>query len=144
MAISKGSKRTESACCDGSGKSFGKETVLTASVPQKYIALLSEVSMSIDQRSLQHGSSVVGHDNDSPTYSVRGQKLNVARKITVRRLWFVGIDEGNKSSDHLGNEYEIQNVKTTGSYSVGDDEAIDKQGKTLTLRFIEKSNTIGI
>ena len=36
LAISKGSKRTESACCAISGKSFGKETVLTASVPQKY------------------------------------------------------------------------------------------------------------
>ncbi|CAN0360431.1 unnamed protein product, partial [Ascophyllum nodosum] len=56
LAISKGSKRTESACCAISGKSFGKETVLTASVPQKYIALSSAVSMNIE-RSLQDGSS---------------------------------------------------------------------------------------
>ncbi|CAN0279405.1 unnamed protein product, partial [Ascophyllum nodosum] len=70
MAISKGSKRTESACCAISGKSFGKETVLTASVPQKPIALSSAVSINIDQRSLQEGTSVVEHDNDSPTYRI--------------------------------------------------------------------------
>ena len=70
LAISKESKRTESACWAILGKSFGKETGLTASVPQKYIALSSEVSMIIDQRSLLDGSSVVGHDNDSSTYRV--------------------------------------------------------------------------
>ena len=37
LAISKESKRTESACCAISGKSSCKETVLTASVPQKNI-----------------------------------------------------------------------------------------------------------
>ena len=37
LAISKESKRTESASCAISGKSFCKETALTASVPQKYI-----------------------------------------------------------------------------------------------------------
>ena len=67
-AISKESKRTESACCAISGKSFCKETVLTASVPQKYIS--SPVSMNIDQISLQDGSSVAGHDDDSPTYRI--------------------------------------------------------------------------
>ena len=58
----------------------------------------------------------------------------------------VGIDEGrSKSSDDLGNEYQgIQNVKTTGSYNVGDDEAVERQDNTLTLRFIEKRNMIGI
>ena len=50
----------------------------------------------------------------------------------------VGIDEGR-------NEYQgIQNVNTTGSYNVGDDEAVEKQDNTLTLRFIEKRNMIGI
>ena len=34
----------------------------------------------------------------------------------------------------------IQNVKTTGSYNVGDDEAVEKEDNTLTLRFIEKRN----
>ena len=54
----------------------------------------------------------------------------------------VDIDEGSQSSDDLENEYEgIQNVKTTGSYNVGDDKAVKKQDDTLTLRFIEKSNT---
>ena len=50
----------------------------------------------------------------------------------------VGIDEGrSKSSDDLGNEYQrIQNVITTGSYNVGDDEAVERQDNTLTLRFI--------
>ena len=46
----------------------------------------------------------------------------------------VGIDEGR-------NEYQgIQNVKTTGSYNVGDDEVVERQDNTLTLRFIEKRN----
>ena len=50
----------------------------------------------------------------------------------------VGIDEGR-------NEYQgIQNVNTTGSYNVGDDEAVEKQDNTLTLRFIEKCKMIGI
>ena len=71
LAISKESKRKESACCAISGKSFGKETVLTASVPQKYVTLLSSaVSMNIGLRALQDGSSVVGHDTDSPTYRI--------------------------------------------------------------------------
>ena len=39
LAILKDSKRTESACCAISGKAFRKEFVLTASVPQKPIAL---------------------------------------------------------------------------------------------------------
>ena len=44
---------------------------MTASVPQKYITLLSSaVSMNIDPRALQDGSSVVGHDTDSPTYRI--------------------------------------------------------------------------
>ena len=69
---------------------------------------------------------------------VRGQKLNVARKITLRRLWFVGIDEGSKSSDHLGNENEIQNVETarTAGLDNGENNAVEKQDNTLTLRFI--------
>ena len=59
LAVAKKSKRTESACWAISGKVFGNQTVLTASAPQKPIAL-SAVSMNIDQRSLQDGSSVVG------------------------------------------------------------------------------------
>ena len=59
LAISKERKRTESACCAISGKPFGNQTVLTASVPQKPIALSSAISMNIDQRGLQDGSSVV-------------------------------------------------------------------------------------
>ena len=58
LAISKESRRTESACCAISGKAFSKETVLTALVSQKYIALSSAVSMDVDQRALQDGSSV--------------------------------------------------------------------------------------
>ena len=138
LAISKGSKRTESACCAISGKSFSKETVLTASVPQKYIALSSAVSMNIDQRSLQAGSSVVGHDNDSPTSEVRCCEKNNSPSSMV-----VGIDEGSKISDHLENEYEIQNVETTtttGLDNVGENNAVEKQDKTLNLQFTEKSS----
>ena len=137
LAISKGSKRTESACCAISGKSFGKETVLTASVPQKYIALSSAVSMNIE-RSLQDGSSKVGHDNDSPTSEIRCCEKNNPPSSMV-----VGIDEGSKSSDHLENEDEIQNVettRTTGLDNVGENNAVEKQDKTLTLQFIEKSS----
>ena len=60
----------------------------------------------------------------------------------------VGIDEGSKSSYRLGNEYEIQNVettRTTGLDNVGENnDAVKKQDVPLTLRFIEKSNMIGI
>ena len=146
LAISKESERTEPACCAILGKSFGKETVLTASVPQKYIALSSAVtvsSMDIDQRALKDGSSVVGHDNDTPTSEVRCCEKNNPPSSMV-----VGINEGSKSSDHLGNEDEIQNVETTtttGLDNVGENNsAVEKQDNTLTLRFIEKCNTIGI
>ena len=137
LATSKGSKRTESACCAISGKSFGKETVLTALVPQKYIALSSAISTNIE-RSLQDSSSVVGHDNDSPTSEVRCCEKNNPPSSMV-----VGIDEGSKSSDHLENEYEMQNVETTtttGLDNVGENNAVEKQDKTLNLQFIEKSS----
>ena len=146
MAISKGSKRTESACCAISGKSFGKETVSTASVPQKYIALSSAVSMNIE-RSLQDGSSVVGHDNDSPTYGVlhnstsQRSEVRCCEKNNPPSSMIVDIDEGSKSSDHLENEYEMQNVETTtttGLDNVGENNAVEKQDKTLNLQFIEK------
>ena len=40
----------------------------------------------------------------------------------------VDIDEGSTSSDDLENGYEgIQNVKTTGVYNVGDDEAVKNE-----------------
>ena len=143
LAISKESRRTESAYCAISGKkAFSKETVLTALVPQKCIALSSEaVSMNIDQRTLQDGSSVIGHDNDSPTYrnlrnptSTRSE-VSCCEKNNPPSSMVVDIDERSKSSDDLENEYKgIQNVKTTGSYNVGGDEAVKKQDDTLTLR----------
>ena len=75
--------------------------------------------MNIDQRSLQDGSSVVGHDDDSPTYrilynqfillySIRSE-VSCCEKNNPPSSMDVGIDEGR-------NEYQgIQNVKTTGS-----------------------------
>ena len=91
LAISKESRRTDSACCAISGNAFSKETVLTASVPQKYIALSSAVtvSMNIDRRALQDGSLVVGHDNDSPTSEVR-----CCEKMTLRRPWLLVLMKG--------------------------------------------------
>ena len=59
VSIAIESKRAESACCAVLGKTLGKENVLTASVPQKSIALLSAVCMNIDQRALGNGSVVV-------------------------------------------------------------------------------------
>ena len=50
------------------GKTLGKESVLTASVPQKPEALSSAVCMNIDQRALENGAA--GDNNDSPTYGV--------------------------------------------------------------------------
>ena len=122
---------------------------MTASVPQKYIALSSAVSMDIDQRSLHDGSSVVGHDNDSTMYrilhnftSIRSE-VSCCEKSNPPSSMVAGIDEGrSKSSDDLENEYQgTQNVKTTGSYNVGDDETtVEKQDNTSILRFIEKIN----
>ena len=71
----KESKRTESKCCTISGKAFGKETVLTALVPQKTIELSASVSMNIDQRALQDGSSVVANNNDSSTYGIHNRTV---------------------------------------------------------------------
>ena len=60
-----------------------------------------------------------------------------------RRLWLLVLMKGVRVQIILEmNRYEIQNVKTTGSYNVGDDETVEKQDDTLALRFIEKSNTI--
>ena len=93
LAISKESRRTESACCAISGKAFSKKTVLTASVPQKPISLSSAISTNIDQKALQDGSSVVGHYNDSPTYRILHNptstrpEVSCCEKMTLRRLW---------------------------------------------------------
>ena len=54
LVIAKGSIRTAPACCAVSGKAFGNQTVLTASVPQNPITL-SAASMNIDQEALQDG-----------------------------------------------------------------------------------------
>ena len=135
LAVSEESKRTESACCAISGKVFHRETLLlTASVPQKPIAL----------------SSAVGQNNISPTCRILHnllalvQKLAVTRKITLRRLWWLTIliKGVSKSSDNnVENEYDvIQNVKITGWDNVGNDDAVKNQHDTLTLRFIEKGN----
>ena len=139
LTISKESKRTESACCAISEKAFSKETVLTAPVPQKPIALSSAVSMNIDQRALQDGSSVVvGNNNDSPTYGIHNHILLVALLNSKRSevscceknnppspMVVEGIDKGSKISDDLENEYDgIQNVKSTSSDNVRDDESV--------------------
>ena len=68
--------------------------------------------MNIDQRALHDGSSVVGHDNDSPTYrilhnSTKRSEVRCCEKNNPPSSMVVGIDEGGRSSDHLGNEHEI-------------------------------------
>ena len=101
------------------------------------------------ERSLQDGSSVVGHDNASPTYGIlhnstsQRSEVRCCEKNNPPSSMIVGIDEGSKSSDHLENEYEIQNVETTtttGLDNVGENNAVEKQDKTLNLQFIEKSS----
>ena len=101
--------------------------------------------MNIDQRALQDGSLVVGHDNDSLTYRIlhnstcRSSEVRCCEKnIPPSSVVVVGIDEGSNNSDHLGNEYEIQNVETTGLDSVGENNAVKKQDDALTLRFRKK------
>ena len=50
-------------------------------------------------------------------------------------------NKGSKSSDHLENVNDgTQNVETTGSDNVGNDDAVKKQDGTLNVRFIEKRN----
>ena len=139
LAVSKESKQTESAYYVISGKVFSKETVLTASIPQKSITLSSAVSMNIAQRALQDGSSVVGNNNDSPTYGIHnrtfGSSTSKRSEVTYceknnppSSMVIDDIDGGSKSSDDLENEYDgIQNVKTTGSDNIEDNDAIKKQ-----------------
>ena len=148
--ISKESKRTESACCAISEKAFGKETVLTASVPQKPIARSSAVCINIDQRAL--GNGTVGNNNDSPKYGIhtltvgsstskmlkvsRGGKNNPPSYMVVD-----DIDKGSESSEDLETVFNgIQNAETTSSDNFRDDDEVKDQHGTLTLRFIEKSN----
>ena len=55
--------------------------------------------MNIDPRAL--GNGLVGHNNDSPAYVIHtllllkvligGQKLAVARKGTLRRIWWLTV-----------------------------------------------------
>ena len=78
LVIAKESKRTESACCAISGKTFGKETVLMTSVPQNPITLSSAVCMNIDQSSLGNGS--IGHNNDRPTYGIHNLTIKSTNK----------------------------------------------------------------
>ena len=103
--------------------------------------------MNIDQRAL--GNGTVGHNNDSPTYRILHSLTSTRSEVSCcceknnppSSVVIDDIDKGSKSSDDLENEYDgIQNVETTGSDNVGDDDAVKKQDGTLTLRFIEKSN----
>ena len=77
------------------------------------------VSMNIDQRALEDGSSVVGHDNDSPTYRIlhnstsKRSEVRCCEKNNPPSSMVVGIDEGTSNSlDDLENAYDgIQHVK---------------------------------
>ena len=141
--IVKESKRTESACCAISGKSFAKENVLTASVPQKPIALSSAVCMNIDQRALENDS--VGHSYDIPRYRILHKFPSTSLEVrcceknnTPSSTMTVvdDIDKRSNSSDDRENVYNgIQNVETTSSDNVGDHEV--NRDDTLTSRFVE-------
>ena len=90
--------------------------------------------MSIDQRALQDGSSEVENNIDSPTYGIhnhKGSEFSCCEKNNPPSSMVGAIDEGSKSSDDLENKHEgIQNVKTTGSYNVGDDQGVKKEDDT--------------
>ena len=100
LAIAKRYKRTESACCAVSWKTFGSETVLMTSVPQKSMAP-SAVSMNIDQRAWKKWLSRV--HNGSPTCRIHGRTINntnkssklaVAKKVILRHLWLTILIKG--------------------------------------------------
>ena len=132
LAIAKNRKRTESACCAISVKTFANQTVLMASVIQKTLALSAE-SMDSGQRAL-HDGSVVENNNDSPTYGIRNRTVDsFSKRSTVSgggknkplpSIVVNDIDKGSKSSDGLENRYDgIQNVETTDSDNhVGNDD----------------------
>ena len=117
LAISKESKRTELACCTISGKAFGKDNVLTASVPQKPLAQSSAVCMNIGQRALENGT--VGHKN-SPTYRIHNRTVcsstSTRSKVSCSGknnppssiMVVAGIDKGSSSvsSENLAMEYK--------------------------------------
>ena len=67
LTIAKESKRTESALCATSGKTFGKETVLTASLPKQTV-VLSVGSINIEQRVVEKTS--VENKNNNSTYEI--------------------------------------------------------------------------
>ena len=116
LAISKESKQTESACCAILEKAFGKETVLTASVLQKPIALSSAVCMKTDQRALGNGS--LGHNSDSPTCVIHNptstrSEVSCCEKNDLLSFILVveDIDKTIKISDDVENVYDgKQNV----------------------------------
>ena len=58
MVVLKESKRTESVLGAISGKTFGKEIILTASVPQKPVAIPAE-SINFRHRRLGHSNETV-------------------------------------------------------------------------------------
>ena len=125
LAIAKESKRTESACCAITGKAFGKKNVLTASVPQKSIVLLSAVCMNIDQRAL--GIGTVGHNNDILMYrifynptSTRSEVSCCEKNDPPSSMVVDNTDKRSKSSDDLENVNDgIQNVETAGRIMLG-------------------------
>ena len=85
--------------------------------------------MNNDQRIL--GNGTVGHNNDSPTYRILRNPTSTRSEVSCCEnnpplsMVVDDIDKGSKSSDVLENEYDgIQNVETTGSDNVGDDDAV--------------------
>ena len=96
--------------------------------------------MNIDQRAL--GNGTVGHNNDSPTYRILHNPIGPRSEVSFceksnppSSVVVDEIDKESKSSDYLENKYHhgIQNVKTTGSDNVGDDNAVKKTGWHVDL-----------
>ena len=144
VAIAKGSKRKEPACCAIPRKTLGNETVIMASVPRKPIAL-SAVSINIDQRALANGSA--GNNNASPAYRIQdptstsiSSEVSCFEKDNPPSSMVDNIDKESNSSKDLESVNDgIQSLETVGSDNVGNDNSVNQDG-TSTLRFIEKSN----
>ena len=95
--------------------------------------------MNVDRRAL--GNVTAGHNNGSPTYRILHNPTSPRSEVSCCKknnhpssIVVDDIDKGSKSSDDLENEYDgIQNVETTSSDSVGNDDAVKTQDDTLAF-----------
>ena len=103
LTIMKESRRTESALCAVSRKTFGKKSVLTALVPKKSVALLLIVgSINIDQRVVEDVS--MEDNNTGLAYKIHDKtndKVCLYEQVASNTLSFTIGDTDKKGSKSL-------------------------------------------